>query len=324
MGRDAVSGFVVRACAATVFLTTIALIAPAAEAAPQNCKSRRWRQDCTAPAPAPNTAPVISGTPSASVVAGVAYSFTPVASDANGNSLTFSVVNRPGWATFSSSTGRLSGTPTSSAVGQYVDIRISVSDGQASASLSPFSVTVSQGNRPPTISGSPPLTAREGQAYAFTPTAADADGNALTFSITNRPSWANFNTANGALTGTPGTGTVGNYPSVTIRVSDGLATASLPVFAIAVQQTSMGSATLSWQAPTTRTDGTPLTNLAGFRIRYGTSSGSYPNVLQIPNAGISSAVVGNLPPATYYFVISAYDNAGAESANTSPVSKTIT
>ena len=86
----------------------------------------------------------------------------------------------------------------------------------------------------------------------------------------------------------------------------------------------MGSATLSWQAPSTRTDGTPLTNLAGFRIRYGTSSGSYPNVIQIPNAGLSSAVVGNLPPATYYFVISAYDTAGAESANTSPVSKTIT
>ena len=162
-----------RACAAIVLLAMIALIAPAAEAGTQTCKWRRWRLICTtttptpAPTPPPNSAPVISGTPSAAVLAGQAYSFTPTASDANGNSLTFSVANRPGWATFSSSTGRLSGTPTASAVGQYVDIRISVSDGQASASLSPFSVTVSQGNRPPTIGGSPPLTAREGQAYAF-------------------------------------------------------------------------------------------------------------------------------------------------------------
>jgi len=317
-------------------LLALALLAPTADAGTRTCKWRWWRLVCTtqtpppapsprppATTPPPNTAPVISGSPATSVVAGQSYSFTPVASDANGNSLTFSVANRPGWATFSSSTGRLSGTPTSSAVGQYVDIRISVSDGQASASLSPFSVTVSQGNRPPTIGGSPPLTAREGQAYAFTPSASDPDRDALTFSISNRPSWASFNAANGALTGTPGTGTVGSYGNVTIRVSDGIATASLPVFAIAVQQTSMGSATLSWQAPTTRTDGTPLTNLAGFRIRYGTAAGSYPNVIQIPNAGLSRAVVGNLPPATYYFVISAYDSAGGESANTAPVSKTI-
>ena len=76
-------------------------------------------------------------------------------------------------------------------------------------------------------------------------------------------------------------------------------------------------------APTTRTDGSPLTNLAGYRIRYGTSSGSYPNLIGIPNGGLTSAVIENLPPATYYFVISAYDTAGAESVNTSPVSKII-
>ena len=85
----------------------------------------------------------------------------------------------------------------------------------------------------------------------------------------------------------------------------------------------MGSATLSWQAPTTRTDGTPLTNLAGYRIRYGTAPGSYTNLLTIANGGITSAVVEGLPPATYYFVASAYDTTGAESSNSSPVSKTI-
>ena len=84
----------------------------------------------------------------------------------------------------------------------------------------------------------------------------------------------------------------------------------------------MGSATLTWQPPTTRTDGTPLTNLAGYRIRYGTAPESYSNVLTIPNGGITSAVVSDLPPATYYFVASAYDTSGAESNNSSAVSKT--
>ncbi len=322
MGKDAKPGFAVRICAAMVLLVSVAAFATPAEAGTQGCKWRRWRIVCPTPTPL-NRAPSISGTPASSILAGQAYSFTPVASDPDGNPLTFAIVNGPAWASFSPSTGRLTGTPASSAAGEYVEIRISVSDGQLSASLAPFAVTVTQGNRAPTISGSPPTTAREGQAYAFTPSAADADGNAMSFSIANRPTWASFNAANGALSGTPGIGTVGTYPNIAIRVSDGVTSATLPAFSIAVQQTALGSATLSWQAPTTRTDGSPLTNLAGYRIRYGTAAGNYPNVIAIPNGGLTRAVIENLPAATYYFVLSAYDSAGAESSNTPPVSRTI-
>lgn len=299
----------------------------AAEAGKQNCKARRWRVDCpvVAPAPAPsNGAPTISGTPPASVVSGQSYSFTPVASDPEGAALTFAIVNRPAWASFSAASGRLAGTPSSSAVGEYQDVRITVSDGVNQASLAPFSVTVLQSNRAPVIAGSPPASVLEGQAYAFRPAASDADGDALSFSISNRPGWASFNSATGALSGTPGPGTAGSYAGITIRVSDGAATATLPSFSIGVLQAANGSATLSWQPPTTRTDGSPLTNLAGFRIRYGTTIGSYPNLIDIPNGGLTSAMIENLPPATWYFVISAYDAAGSESVNSSPVSKSIT
>lgn len=96
-----------------------------------------------------------------------------------------------------------------------------------------------------------------------------------------------------------------------------------PFSIFAFPQSSYGSATLYWQPPTTRTDGTPLTNLDGYRIRYGTAVGSYPNMIDITNEGLTSAVISNLPPATYYFVLSAYDAAGAESANAGPVSKII-
>lgn len=308
-----------------MFLAASMALASVAEAKSPVCKLRGKGNPCTVPVvpPPSNGAPTISGTPATSVTTGQSYSFTPTAADPDGNTLTFSIVNPPPWASFSSSTGRLSGTPSSSSVGNYIDIRISVSDGQASASLAPFSIVVSQANRPPTISGSPPTTAREGQAYAFTPSANDADGDTLSFSITNRPAWASFNAATGALTGTPATGAVGTYADITIRVSDGTATVSLSAFSIEVQQASMGSATLSWQPPTTRTDGSPLTNLAGYRIRYGTSQGSYPNLLDIPNGGVTNAVVENLPPATYYFVASAYDSTGAESSYAGPVSKTV-
>lgn len=204
--------------------------------------------------------------------------------------------------------------------------RISARNVIAVAFLAP-AVTVTSvaeaANRAPTISGTPPATAREGLAYSFMPKAQDADGDTLSFSISNRPVWARFNRATGALTGTPGPGTVGNYANIRVRVTDGIATARLPIFSIAVQQSSLGSATLHWQPPTTRSDGSPLTNLDGYRIRYGTASGSYPNLIDITNEGLTSAVVSDLPPATYYFVISAYDTNGAESANAGPASKKI-
>jgi hypothetical protein len=316
------SGFTARGIAMSVFMVVVIALTASAEAKQSGrCNGKGKAARCSTVST--NTAPTISGSPSGAVTTGQSYAFTPSASDADGNTLTFSIANRPGWASFSSSTGRLSGTPRSSAAGEYIVIRISVSDGAASASLAPFSIVVNQANRAPTLGGTPPTTAREGLAYSFIPTAADADGDTLTFSIVNRPSWASFNSSTGKLSGTPGAGTVGSYANIAIQVSDGTATVSLPAFSVEVQQASMGSATLSWQAPTTRTDGTPLTNLAGYRIRYGTAPGSYNNVVTIPNGGITSAVVSNLPPATYYFVASAYDTTGAESNNSSAVSKTI-
>jgi hypothetical protein len=270
-----------------------------------------------------NQPPVISGTPSGSAAVGEAYAFLPSASDPEGATLSFSIVNKPPWASFSASTGRLAGTPTASSAGLYVDIAIRVSDGKLTAELGPFSIEVGADNAAPTIAGVPPTAAREGQAYEFRPAAADADGDLLAFTISNRPSWATFDAQTGRLFGTPGAGTVGSYRDVTIRVSDGTATATLPAFTIAVEQASLGSATLSWVAPTQRVDGTPLENLAGYRIRYGTAPGSYPNQLQIPNAGITSCVIENLPAGTYYFVAIAYDAVGLESAPSAAVSKTI-
>src|SRR5213076_2167295 len=149
----------------------------------------------------PNRPPTISGTPATTATTGVAYSFTPTASDPDGDTLTYSITNRPAWATFSTTTGQLQGTPT--AAGTFASISISVSDGKASASLASFSIVVTQPNRAPTISGTPATTATTGTAYSFTPTASDPDGDTLTFSIANMPPWATFSAATGQLQGTP-------------------------------------------------------------------------------------------------------------------------
>ncbi len=272
---------------------------------------------------APNRAPTISGTPAATVTSGQAYSFTPTASDPDGNPISFSIVNRPTWATFSATTGRLSGTPASSAVGEYVDIRISVGDGMANTALAAFSITVDQANRPPTISGAPATSVVAGQAYSFIPTANDPDGDAISFSITGKPSWAAFDTGTGRLSGTPGAGTIGSYPNVVITASDGTLQASLAAFSITVQQSANGTATLSWTPPTTHADGSPLTDLAGYKVRYGNAAGNYPTTISINNPGVTSYMVENLASGTWFFVLASFDSAGVESADSSPVSKTI-
>ena len=108
-----------------------------------------------------------------------------------------------------------------------------------------------------------------------------------------------------------------------ISVTDGTASASLPAFAISVTQVATGSATISWTPPTQNTDGSSLTNLAGYRLYYGTNSASLTQTVQIANAGASSFVVDNLSPATWYFAVKAYNTSGAESDFSALASKTI-
>ncbi|HEY7639748.1 MAG TPA: putative Ig domain-containing protein [Steroidobacteraceae bacterium] len=275
-----------------------------------------------------NHAPRISGTPPATGKVGVWYNFLPTASDPDGDRIAFSIQNKPSWLVFNTSTGRLSATPTSANAGTYNNILIKVSDGKLTTALPAFSITISgsgTGNSPPTISGAPPTSATVGSAYAFTPTARDANGDTLTFSITNKPAWATFSTSTGKLSGTPSSAQTGTYSNIAIKVSDGKATAALPAFAIVVSSTSTGdgSASLSWTPPTQNSNGSPLTNLAGYRIYYGTSAGAMNRTIQVANPGLSRYVVDNLAAATWYFTVRAYTSSGVESAASNTATKTV-
>jgi hypothetical protein len=174
--------------------------------------------------------------------------------------------------------------------------------------------TTTPTNSAPTISGSPSAAVNTGDLYSFVPNASDSDGDQITFSILNQPSWANFDTTTGELSGQPGLADVGVYEDIHISVSDGVATATLPSFPISVNQVGVLSTTLSWTAPIENEDGTPLTDLAGFKIYWGTTPGSYPNSVTIDNPTVSTYVIENLAPGNYEFVATAFNEAGAESA----------
>ncbi len=174
------------------------------------------------------------------------------------------------------------------------------------------------------LSGAPRSSVTVGQTYSFTPAVSGAGGT-VTFTIRNPPSWASFNTSKGTLSGTPQAANAGTYGNILISVSDGSTTASLPAFSITVAEanSATGSADVSWTPPTTNTDGSTLTNLAGYNIYYGTSPSALTQKLQVTNAGLTDYVVSGLTSGTWYFAVTAYTTSGTESALSGIASKTI-
>ena len=169
------------------------------------------------------------------------------------------------------------------------------------------------GNNSPTISGDPAPAVLFGKMYDFEPEATDPDGDALTFSIDGKPSWAIFEPSTGRLFGQPTQGDVGSYDGIVISVSDGSASQSLPEFSVSVSQAALGSVTLSWNAPTQNADGSPLVDLAGYKIYYGRISQTYDHEISIDGPGTTTYVVENLTPDTYFFAATSVNSAGIES-----------
>lgn len=191
-------------------------------------------------------------------------------------------------------------------------------------------------NTAPTISGSPATQVRVGTAYSLVPQASDADGDTLAFSIENRPTWAEFNTATGQLSGTPAA--EGTTANIVISVSDGTTTAALPAFSITVATTVADAPTpqptpsptpsgpgvaLSWDVPTRTVDGELLQDLAGYRIHYGTNQNALVNSIEIQSSGQNSFTVQDLPSGTYYFAVRAVSSNGAESRLSNIISRIV-
>nr|WP_324258972.1 DUF4347 domain-containing protein [Cellvibrio fontiphilus] len=185
-----------------------------------------------------NGAPVINSNAITTATQDVAYSYTFAAVDSDaGDVLTLSAPTLPSWLSFNPATGLLSGIPTNANVGSHA-VMLRATDVDGLSVDQSFSITVANVNDAPTITGTPTTSVDQDVAYSFTPTASDVDvGDVLTYSITNRPTWAAFDTATGALTGTPINADVGTTSGIVITVSDGVLSASLPAFNLEVIET---------------------------------------------------------------------------------------
>ena len=298
-----------------------------------------------------NQAPTISGTPATSVTVGNSYGFTPAASDADGDALTFSVSNLPAWAGFNSATGALSGTPATGDAGVYGNIVVSVSDGTDSASLAPFSITV---DNPVQLGGTvgfstTSATVTEGGVVNVTVTRSNSAGTATVMygthgvtavsSTLNGDDYAGFdpitlNFAEGETSKVVSVQTLDNTvaestetfeiylasPSTDYTLdSNSVATVSI----LDNDTVQLGSTTLSWTAPSTRADGEtlPLSEIDGYRIYMGDSASNLTPVLDINDSSVTQYTLDGLAVGTHYFSVTTYDVNGMESSYSNIVSK---
>ncbi|WP_417362394.1 Ig-like domain-containing protein [Gallaecimonas pentaromativorans] len=174
---------------------------------------------------------------SQSVVAGVASNIDVLAndSDSDGSVVSAQLQQMPAHG---SAVVQGDGSITYTALADYQGsdsfTYVAVDDEGGLSTPATVNLTVTPANAAPLISGTPASSVQQGASYRFAPTASDADGDSLTFSIQNKPAWASFDVATGVLAGTPGNANVGTSSNIVISVSDGTAVSSLPAFSITV------------------------------------------------------------------------------------------
>jgi hypothetical protein len=115
------------------------------------------------PAPTSNSAPTIAGAATTVATVGKSYSFQPSASDGDHDVVTFTIANKPKWASFEAATGTLSGTPAEADVGTYADIELAATDGKTVTSMPKFAITVSgSGAKSVSLEWEPPTDNSDG------------------------------------------------------------------------------------------------------------------------------------------------------------------
>ena len=196
--------------------------------------------------------------------------------------------------------------------------------GESSPAPAAVAITPPAANQPPTINGVGYEYANVGEVYSYQPAAGDADGDVLRFSATNLPPWARIDPDNGRVTGTPGPNDQGVYEAITIVVADGSRQAATAPFSITViENVATGMASLRWEVPPSKLDGSPLDDLAGYRIRYGRNAEDLDQSVFISDPSITTYEFTALQSGIWYFAVVAVNAGGLEGPPTTTTMKSI-
>lgn len=182
-----------------------------------------------------NVAPKINSAPPTSATVGVAYAYRVTATDGNGDTLTYSLTTAPTGMTINATSGQIAWTPTASQIGARA-VAVRVADPAGLSAAQSFSVTVTAANAAPQITSTPLTSATVGVAYAYRVTATDANGDTLSYSLTQAPAGMTINATSGQIAWTPTSVQTGPQ-AVTVRVADPGGLAAAQSFTVTVANT---------------------------------------------------------------------------------------
>jgi len=180
-----------------------------------------------------NHAPVITSSPTTRVNENSAYSYQVIATDADNDVLTYSIIKGPSWLSIDPNTGRVTGTSQEISKDSSWEIIIKVSDGKGFVTQRYF-LTVKDTSTEPTKpeNNAPVITTleipnvNEGEIYSYQIIATDADGDSLTYSLTANPGWLTIDPNTGLITsrGTAPEVSADKFYSAQVSVTDGKVT----------------------------------------------------------------------------------------------------
>ena len=215
-----------------------------------------------------NRAPVLTQPTSQTSAENATIALALVASDPDGNPLTYSATGLPATLSVNASTGLITGTLTFTSAGTYT-VTATVSDGSLTNSKA-FTWTVTDVNRAPVLTQPTSQSSAENATISMPLAASDPDGNPLTYSATGLPATLSVNAGTGLIAGTLTSTSAGTY-TVTATASDGTLTNSqtftwtvtnvnrAPVLTPPPNQTSAENATIALAVAASDPDGDPLT-----------------------------------------------------------------
>jgi hypothetical protein len=196
----------------------------------------------------------------------------------------------------------------------------------ATDAAAPGAATPAAGaNNAPTINRVGDEYAKVGETYSYQPIAGDPEGDTLQFTAVNLPPWASMDPTSGHISGTPGPSDEGVYEAITITVADAARKAVTAPFSITVLADPVvtGVASLQWDLPMSKVDGSPLDDLAGFRILYGRDSNNLDRSVLINDPAATSYEFSALPSGIWYFAVVGVNASGLEGPPTVTAMKSI-
>lgn len=254
--------------------------------------------------PSANAAPAFTSTAAGNGTTGTAYAYTPLATDADGDTVTYTLVTKPSWASLSG--GVVAGTPMAGGVCNFT---VRADDGHGKTmDQSWTTLIIPNGNRAPVITSNPGLAATGGTAYTYTLQSTDPDGDAVTYEMASFPNGASI--SGSTITWTPTADQERVTASFIVQAKDVWGAVSTPqTWALAPSGTIRGTrvinySPLNWNTGKITMDPLPeTTTQIHARVPSSPGSTSFTTLSGTYNAADGSYQVGPVPAGSYWLAV---------------------